>query len=79
MAKVYCEYCGSSASDVRSLVAGTCNRHPDGRGRHKLYEGGEKAKYTCKHCGTSASDIRSLTGGTCHRHPAGKGKHAPAL
>ena len=83
MANFYCEYCGSKSSSVASLTGGSCGRHPSGshKGKHKLYEGGEKTKYTCKYCGTSSSSLSSLTGGSCGRHPAGshKGKHAPAL
>jgi predicted Mrr-cat superfamily restriction endonuclease len=60
-----------------------CSRHPDGtnKGRHKLYESGEKEKYTCKYCGVSQSSISSLTSSMCSRHPAGsfKGRHVPAL
>jgi len=83
MAKIYCEYCGYSASSVSGLTSGWCSRHPDGsnKGKHKLYEGGEKTKYTCKYCGYGASSISGLTSGWCSRHPAGsnKGKHLPAL
>lgn len=35
MAKFYCEYCGSSASSVASLMAGNCMRHPNGAGKGK--------------------------------------------
>ncbi len=83
MANFYCEYCGYKTSSVSSLTAGSCHRHPNGshKGKHKLYEGGEKAKYTCKYCGYSSSSLSSLTSGSCHRHPDGshRGKHAPAL
>ena len=79
----YCEYCGQKYSDVRSLTASSCPRHPDGagKGKHKLYEGGEKSQYTCKYCGQKYSNLRDLTANSCQRHPdgAGKGKHAPAL
>ena len=83
MAKVYCKYCGKSFNDVRSLTTDTCMRHPDGiyKGKHALYEGGEKSEYTCKYCGKRFRDIRSLTTDTCMRHPDGvnKGHHSPAL
>ena len=83
MANYYCEYCGQKYSDVRSLTANSCSRHPDGpnKWKHKLYEGGEKSQYTCKYCGQKYSDIRNLTANSCSRHPDGpnKGKHAPAL
>ena len=79
----YCEYCGQKYSDVRSLTASSCPRHPDGasKGKHKLYEGGEKSQYTCKYCGQKYSNLRDLTASSCPRHPDGasKGKHAPAL
>lgn len=81
MANYYCEYCGAKYSSVSSLTAGNCLRHPDGRGKHKLYEGSEKSKYVCKYCGAKYSTISSLTSGNCLRHPNGsnKGKHSPAL
>lgn len=80
MSNFYCEYCGIKSSSIASLTAGSCIRHPQ-KGKHKLYEGSEKAKYNCKYCGTSSSSISSLTAGSCIRHPNGsaKGKHAPAL
>jgi hypothetical protein len=83
MANYYCEYCGTKATTVMALTAGSCMRHPNGanKGKHKLYEGSEKAKYTCKYCGTQSASIIGLTAGSCMRHPNGanKGKHAPAL
>jgi DNA-directed RNA polymerase subunit RPC12/RpoP len=83
MANFYCEYCGAKFPSVASLVNNTCPKHPSGvhRGKHKLYEGGEKTKYTCKHCGTQFSSIASLVSNTCPKHPDGvhKGKHVPAL
>ncbi len=83
MANFYCEYCGQRHSSVTSLTSGSCPKHPLGahKGKHKLYEGGEKTKYTCKYCGTTHSSIAILTSSTCPRHPDGshKGKHAPAL
>ena len=83
MPNFYCEYCGQKYSDLKSLTSSSCTRHPNGagRGKHKLYEGGEKSQYFCKYCGQKYSDLRSLTSSNCVRHPngAGKGKHAPAL
>ena len=83
MTKFYCEYCGHMANSVQSLTAGTCQRHPLGpyKGKHKLYEGGEKSQYICKYCGHKSSTIASLVAGTFQRHPDGqyKGRHAPAL
>ena len=83
MANFYCEYCGQHFSSVSSLTANKCSKHPDGshKGAHKLYEGGEKAKYTCKYCGQSFSSISSMTANKCSRHPEGshKGYHSPAL
>jgi DNA-directed RNA polymerase subunit RPC12/RpoP len=83
MANFYCEYCGQKFSSVSSLTASTCSKHPLGsfKGKHKLYEGSEKAKYTCKYCGQSFSSISSMTAATCSKHPSGvfKGRHAPAL
>ncbi len=83
MAKCYCKNCGQAFSDVRALSANTCYRHPDGanKGKHQLYEGGEKKSYTCKFCGSQFHDLRTLTANTCYRHPNGanKGKHHPAL
>ena len=81
--KFYCEYCGQAFSAVSSLTSHSCMRHPDGghKGKHKLYEGGEKSEYTCKYCGQKFNSIASMTGHSCMRHPDGshKGKHAPAL
>ncbi len=83
MEKYYCKYCGQSFSNVRSLTAISCPRHPDGpnRGKHAPYEGSEKAQYTCKYCGQKFSSIRSMTAISCPRHPDGpnKGKHSPTL
>ena len=83
MANYYCEYCGNKYSSVSSLTSGHCPRHLDGpnKGRHKVYEGGEKSQYVCKYCGNKYSSISSLTSGHCVRHPNGpnKGRHAPAL
>ena len=79
----YCKYCGHKTTSVNSLTASLCQRHPAGpaKGRHALYEGGEKATYTCKYCGLKSSSIASLTSSKCQRHPAGaqKGRHEPAL
>jgi len=79
----YCKYCGTKAVSIASLTATTCPRHPAGvnKGKHALYEGGEKLKYECKHCGASNSNLASLTGSSCPRHPLGahKGHHEPAL
>lgn len=79
----HCEYCGQSSPTINGLTAGSCARHPSGsyRGKHSMYQGGQKSSYSCKFCGQSASSISSLTAGTCARHPMGtyKGKHAPAL
>ncbi|OXA77863.1 hypothetical protein SAMN05444397_11445 [Flavobacterium aquidurense] len=83
MSNFYCECCGTKSSSISSLTANSCSRHPLGpnKGKHKLYEGSEKAKYNCKYCGTSSASISTLTGNSCSRHPNGngKGKHAPAL
>ncbi len=83
MAKFYCEYCGYTAISVQALTGVPCLRHPNGpnKGKHKLYEGAEKAKYTCKYCGYTTFSIQALTSIPCVRHPSGsnKGKHAPAL
>lgn len=83
MANFYCEYCGTKYSNVSSLTASSCGHHPNGfnKGKHSLYEGGEKPQYTCKFCGTKYSSIQGLTSSSCGRHPDGfnKGKHSPAL
>lgn len=83
MPKFYCEYCGMEFSNVRSLTALHCFRHPNGsnKGPHKLYEGSEKSKYTCKYCGMQFNSIRQMTALHCFRHPDGtnKGQHSPAL
>ena len=63
----YREYCGHRFSNVRLLTSGSCPRHPDGsnKGRHKLYQGGEKTRYTCKYCGRQFPSILVMVGGTC--------------
>ena len=79
----YCKYCGHKTTSVNSLTASLCQRHPNGpgKGRHALYEGGEKASYVCKYCGLKSTSIASLTSSKCQRHPSGpaKGRHEPAL
>ena len=79
----YCKYCGHKTTSVNSLTASLCQRHPNGpgKGRHALYEGGEKASYVCKYCGLKSTSIASLTSSKCQRHPNGpaKGRHEPAL
>lgn len=81
--KYYCEYCGYSSTNAQSLLAVSCMRHPNGahKGKHKLYEGGEKSQYLCKYCGMTFRTLADLTAVSCMRHPNGsfKGKHAPAL
>ena len=79
----YCKYCGHKTTSVNSLTASLCQRHPNGpgKGRHALYEGGEKSTYICKYCGHKSTSLASLTSSKCQRHPDGpaKGRHAPAL
>ena len=79
----YCKYCGHKTTSVNSLTASLCQRHPNGpgKGRHALYEGGEKAGYVCKYCGLKSTSIASLTSSKCQRHPSGpaKGRHEAAL
>ena len=79
----YCKYCGHKTTSVNSLTASSCQRHPEGpgKGRHSLYEGGEKESYVCKYCGLNSTSIASLTSSKCQRHRNGpqKGRHAPAL
>lgn len=83
MAKFYCKYCGNSFSDVRTLTAFMCPHHPNGpgKGKHVLYQGGEKEEYTCEYCGQRFRNFHTLVSFTCPRHPngPGKGKHSPAL
>ena len=79
----YCKYCGHKTTSVNSLTSSLCQRHPNGpgKGRHALYEGGEKESYVCKYCGLKSTSIASLTSSKCQRHPNGpaKGRHEPAL
>jgi predicted nucleic acid-binding Zn ribbon protein len=78
-----CEYCGTKFSSVVNLTSSPCFRHPLGpnKGKHKLFEGGEKPLYVCKYCGTDNTGLANLTSMPCYRHPSGsnKGKHVPAL
>ena len=81
--KFYCEYCGQKFASVKDLTSNHCSKHPDGthKGRHKLYEGGEKSEYTCKYCGQKFKTLVDLTSNHCLKHPNGihKGWHSPAL
>ena len=81
MQKYYCENCGSKSSSILSLTDKLCFRHPlgSGKGKHKLYEGPEKAQYFCQYCGAISSSILSLTSFLCPQHPKGncKGRHIP--
>ena len=81
MANFYCKHCGQRFSSVAALTSQPCVRHPNGRGKHELYEGSEKSQYTCKYCGQKFSTINLMTSQPCVRHPngPGKGKHSPAL
>jgi len=83
MANYYCEHCGAKYSSVSALTIQFCPLHPNGsnKGKHKLYEGGEKSMYTCKYCGATSSRLNALTLHYCPRHPNGsnKGRHSPAL
>ncbi|TXJ51885.1 hypothetical protein [Brachyspira aalborgi] len=83
MPNFYCEYCGGKFPDPRNLTIQNCMRHPNGalKGKHKLYEGGEKSSYICKYCGNSFNSIKTMILQNCMRHPNGalKGKHEPAL
>lgn len=83
MANFYCKYCGYKSSNISSLTASPCQRHPNGpnNGKHALYEGSEKSQYVCKYCGTKYPSISILTASPCQRHPNGvnKGKHEPAI
>ena len=83
MSNFYCEYCGEAFSNPRNLTIQNCMRHPNGtlKGKHKLYEGGEKSTYICKYCGNSFNSIKTMISQNCMRHEAGvlRGRHAPAL
>ena len=83
MANYFCEYCGRKYTSVSTLTSGNCQRHPSGanKGKHKLYEGGEKSQYICKYCGRKGTNISNLTAGKCQKHPDGygKGRHLPTL
>ena len=77
MSKVYCRNCGAGYSDARSLLANSCSRHPEGRGKHELFGGPESDVYFCKNCGSQYRDLASLTRNTCSHHPDGRGRHQP--
>lgn len=78
-----CEYCGTKFTSIVNLTSSACFKHPLGpnKGKHKLYEGSEKAVYDCKYCGTNNRSLAVLTSLPCYRHPKGsnKGNHAPTL
>ena len=75
----YCKYCGTSARDARSLLSNNCPKHPNGfcKGKHALYEGGERSEYVCVYCGAKNRSLSSLLSNSCPKHPDGfaKGKH----
>ena len=75
----YCKYCGTSASNARTLLNGWCSKHPAGqnKGKHALYEGGERKEYFCIYCGQKFHTLSSLLSAWCNKHPDGqnKGKH----
>ena len=75
----YCKYCGTSASNAKTLLNGWCPKHPAGqnKGKHALYEGGERDDYFCVYCGQKYHTLSSLLSGWCYKHPDGqnKGKH----
>ena len=85
--KFYCKYCGKDYSTVKLLAydGSNCPYHPNGpyKGRHALYEGGEKPEYTCKYCGQKFRTLKLMAydGRKCPRHPKGygKGPHEPTL
>ena len=83
MSNFYCEYCGEAFSNPRNLTIQNCMRHHNGtlKGKHKLYEGGEKSTYICKYCGNSFNSIKTMISQNCMRHEDGvlKGRHSPAL
>jgi len=77
-----CEYCGTKFFSIVNLTSSPCFRHPlELKGKHKLFEGGEKRIYICKYCDTDNTGLAILTSMPCYRHPSGsnRGKHAPAL
>lgn len=81
MQKYYCENCGSKSNTISDLTEKLCYRHPlgSGEGKHKLYQGPEKAQYFCKYCTAISSSILSLTSSLCPQHPNGnfEGRHLP--
>jgi DNA-directed RNA polymerase subunit RPC12/RpoP len=84
MANYFCEYCGQKFASPVMLLQYACPKHPNGsnRGKHKLYEGGEKPLYTCKYCGRQFTSISQMVSQqVCPKHPNGmnRGRHAPSL
>ena len=55
----YCKYCGQPYADARSLLNSYCSKHPDGRGKHALFEGDKAGPYVCVHCGEEKRDLRN--------------------
>ena len=77
MGKVYCKYCGREYADARSLLANSCSRHPEGKGKHELFTGPESETYVCRNCGSNYHDLASLTRNSCVHHGEGSGLHKP--
>ena len=67
-----CKYCGQKYNDARSLLANSCLRHPDGRGKHALFEGDKEGPFFCVHCGQKYNDLRSLLLNSCMHNPDGR-------
>ena len=41
----YCKYCGQKYTDARTLLSCSCSKHPDGRGKHALFEGDKEGPF----------------------------------
>ena len=71
-----CKYCGQRYNDARSLLLNSCAHHPDGRGKHALFEGDKEGPFYCVHCGMKYNDLRSLVLNSCQHNPNGR-HHEP--
>jgi len=68
----FCKYCGLEFRDARMLLNNSCSMHPDGRGKHALFEGDKDGPFYCVHCGMKFSSLRMLLTNACSYNPNGR-------
>lgn len=71
-----CKYCGREYSNARDLLNNSCTLHPDGHGKHALFEGDKDGPFICLHCGQKYTALRPLVTNRCMHNPNGR-NHEP--